>query len=101
VSCPVIVKRSTSLASVLCGVLLPGGEPQVPTLTGEDCGLNLVVSTTSVLPSSQCPRLSPSQFCICAGTPGRPSVGMIRVSWTISIWIATIPGAWKMRMPLL
>ena len=26
---------------------------------------------------------------------------MIRVSWIISSWIATRPGDWKMRMPLL
>jgi hypothetical protein len=61
----------------------------------------LVVSTTSVLPFSQWPRLSPSQLWICAGIAGRPSVGMIRVSWTISICSATTPGDWKMRIPLL
>ncbi len=32
---------------------------------------------------------------------GLPSVGMMRVSCTISSWMATMPGAWKTRIPLL
>ena len=46
-------------------------------------GLKLVVSTTSVLPS-QCPRGSPRNVWMPGVRCGRPSSGMMRVSWIIS-----------------
>src|SRR6185295_7898193 len=58
----------------------------------------LIVSTTSVLPSQR-PRESPDHWrsFVC----GRPSVGMMRALWTISLMITTVPPDWMIWTLLL
>ena len=77
-----MVKRSVSLACSLTGVSFSGGEPVVPMLVADGPGLRLVVVTTSVLPFSQWPRLSPIQLWICVGIAvavfGAMAVAMVK-----------------------
>ena len=55
--------------------------------------LRLVVSTTSVSPSQR-PCALPSHEVSAGPSFGRGVVGITRVSWIISFWIATKPGPW-------
>ena len=60
----------------------------------------LVVSTTSASPSQR-PRGSPCHWRMPSATCGRPSSGITRVSWIISMWTTTWSGVCSISVLLL